>query len=86
MATILHYTLLHKDQIYGADNEQKRQYMVPMEVLSLEQNVGYHGKDAKTDALLYDLKLYKTERAAIPLKAYTVGGHLTTILEKGYAP
>ena len=83
---VAHPHLFHEYQIYGADDEQKGQYVVPVQVLTLEENVGYHGKDSQTDALLYHFQLHQVEGTAVALKTETVGGHLTAILKKGYAP
>ena len=60
--------------------------MVPMERLSLKEDVGYDGEDAKADALLHHLELYKRKGTAVALEAKSVGGYLTTILEESYAP
>ena len=78
--------LFHEHQIDRTDNQQECEEMVPVEILSLKQNVGYHGEDTETDALLEHLQLHKVEGTAIALKPQTVGGHLTTILKKGDAP
>ncbi len=60
--------------------------MVPMQVLTLEQDIGYHGEYAQTDTFLYHLQLHKVERTAIALKTHAVGRHLAAILKKGNAP
>ena len=60
--------------------------MVPMQALSLKENVGYHCKYAKTDTLLYHLQLYQAERAAVALEAHPVGRHLAAILEESNSP
>ena len=48
-----------------------------------------HRKDHKNhqcDYLLQYLQLHQTERATIPLKPDTIGGHLQAIFKKCYAP
>ena len=60
--------------------------MVPMQRLSLKQDVGYHGKDTETDALLDDLELNEIERTTIADETQSVGWHLTAILEEGDEP
>ena len=60
--------------------------MVPMQVLSLEHDIRYDGKDGQADALLYDLELHEVEWAAVAFKSQTVGRHLTAILKKGDTP
>ena len=57
-----------------------------MQILPLKQDVGNHGKDGETDALLNDLQLHKIEWAAIAIKSHTVGWHLAAILEECYTP
>ena len=60
--------------------------MVPMQRLSLEEDMGYDSEDNQGDALLYHLQLHQRERSPIVHEAYAVGGHLATILEKGDQP
>ena len=60
--------------------------MVPMQVLTLEHNIGNHSKDAKADAFLYDLQLYEVERTAIAIETNAVGWHLTAILKQSDTP
>lgn len=37
--------LFHKDKIYGQHDEYEGQHMIPVQLLSLEHNVGNNGKD-----------------------------------------
>ncbi len=60
--------------------------MVPMEMLSLEHDIGDDGKHGQRDTLLNDLKLYQREGSAIADKPHTVGWYLTAVLEEGDAP
>jgi len=76
----------HKDEVNRTYNQQERKDMIPMEVLPLEQYVGYNGKHTKADTFLNDFQLNERKWASVFLKADTVGRNLTTILEKGYPP
>ena len=78
--------LFHKYQIYGTDDEQESEDVVPMKVVALKQNVGDDGKDGQRDTLLNDLQLDEAEGAAVIDKAQTVGWHLTAILEERNHP
>lgn len=60
--------------------------MIPVQTLTLEQDIGNGCEDNKAYALLDNLELNQRERSSIALEAYAVGRHLTTILEKGDAP
>ena len=60
--------------------------MVPMEALSLEEDVGDDAEDNKRDDFLNDLQLHQRERSAIVDEAYPVGRHQETILDAGDAP
>ena len=78
--------LFHKYQVNSTNDEQERQNVIPMKVLSLKKNVGDDGEDTETDALLDDLELNEIERTAIAIESHTVGRHLTAILKERYAP
>ena len=60
--------LFHEHQIDGADNEEERQDMVPMQVCALEHDVGNDAEHGQRDTLLYDLQLNEVERSAILYK------------------
>lgn len=60
--------------------------MVPVQILTLEQDVGYHGEHSQADALLYHLQLHQVEGTAVALETHTVGRYLAAILKKGYTP
>ena len=60
--------------------------MIPMQVCALKQDVGNDGEDAQRDALLDDLQLHEVEWSAVTLEAYSVCGHLTTVLKEGNNP
>ena len=78
--------LFHKDEIDGADNEEEGEQVVPVQILTLEHDVGNHGKNTKTDALLDDLQLHEIERATITIETDAVGGHLTAIFKQSDTP
>ena len=60
--------------------------MVPMQTLSLKQNVGDDGEDDERDTLLHHLQLYQRERPAVAFETNAVGWNLTAVLEEGDAP
>ena len=78
--------LFHEHQIDGADDEQERKDVVPMQMVALKHDVGNNGKDGQRDALLHNLQLYKAERSAVADEPKPVGWHLAAILEERNAP
>ena len=78
--------LFHEYQIYGTNDEEEGQQVIPMQILALEHDIGYHGKHSKTDAFLQHLELYQVERPAIAIESHAVGWYLTAIFEKGNTP
>ena len=50
--------LFHKYQVNSTNDEQERQNVIPMKVLSLKKNVGNDGEDRQTDTLLYNFELH----------------------------
>ena len=78
--------LFHEHQIDGADNEEKCQDVVPMQVCTLEHDVGDDAEHGQRDAFLNDLQLNEVKGTAIFYKAETIGRYLTTVFKKGDAP
>ena len=78
--------LFHKHQVDGAEDEEECQKMVPVEVLMLEHDIGYDGKDGQRYTLLDDLELYQIEGAAIAFETHPVGRNLTAVFKEGDAP
>ena len=60
--------------------------MVPMELLPLEDDVGYDAEDDKRDDFLYDLQLHQGEGSAVVDEANAVGGHHETVFDQRDAP
>ena len=60
--------------------------MVPMELLPLEDDVGYDAEDDKRDDFLYDLQLHQREGSAVVDEANPVSRHKEAVLDAGYAP
>ena len=60
--------------------------MIPVQTLSLKENVSDDRKDDERNAFLYDLELYEVEGASVIYKTDTVGGYLTAIFKEGYGP
>lgn len=60
--------------------------MVPVQTLTLEENVGNDGEDDEGYAFLYHLELNQREGAAVVDKANTVGGYLTAVLKESDSP
>ena len=57
-----------------------------MELLPLEDDVGYDAEDDKRDDFLYDLELLQRERSAIINEADTVCRHQKAVLDAGNRP
>lgn len=60
--------------------------MVPFQGESIEKEEAEHDEHHKGYNLLNDLELHEGEWAAVSLETDSVGGHLTAIFEKRYAP
>lgn len=60
--------------------------MVPMQLLPLEDQVGYHAEDNQGDDFLYDFQLHQREWTTIINKADSVGRHQETVLYAGNHP
>ena len=77
---------LHEHQIDGADDEQERQDVIPVEVVALEHDIGHDSEHSQRDALLYDLQLHQVEGSTIVNESQPIGRHLATVFEEGDAP
>ena len=60
--------------------------MVPMQVLTLEHQVGYYHKYYQRDAFLHHLQLYQREGTAVAYESQPVGGYLAAVFKEGDAP
>ena len=60
--------------------------MIPVQTLSLKEDISDDRKDDERNAFLYDLELYEVERTSVIYKTDTVGGYLTAIFKEGYGP
>ena len=60
--------------------------MVPMQALSLEEDVGDDGEDDERHALLNHLELNQVEGTAIIDESDSVGRYLTAVFEEGDRP
>ena len=60
--------------------------MIPVQTLSLKEDISDDCKDDERNAFLYDLELYEVERTSVIYKTDTVGGYLTAIFKEGYSP
>ena len=60
--------------------------MIPVERLTLKEDIGDGGKDYQRHALLDNLQLNERERTAVAIESQAVGGYLKAILEEGDEP
>ena len=60
--------------------------MVPVQMGTLEHDVGNDAEHGQRDTLLDNLQLNKVEGTSVFDKAQSVGRNLTTVLEEGDAP
>ena len=60
--------------------------MVPMQVCSLEHDVGNDAEHSQRDTLLNNLQLNEVEGAAILHETDTIGRHLTAVFKESDAP
>lgn len=59
--------------------------MIPVQTLSLKEDISDDCKDDERNAFLYDLELYEVEGASVIYKTDTVGGYLTAIFKEAMA-
>ena len=76
----------HKNKINRCHQTERRNSMIPVELLMLENEIRQYGKHHQRDALLNNLQLNQIERSAIACKTYSVGRNLTTVFEECYRP
>ena len=85
-----HYKILRLDRQErendGGDEAEEGRKVIPVELLTLEQEHGDDGEYGQRDHLLDDLKLEQTERAAVTLESDTVGRNHEAIFGQGDAP
>ena len=79
-------SFVHKHQVNGANDEKECQNMVPVQMGTLEHDIGNDAEDGQRDTLLNNLQLDEVEGAAVIDKAQTVGRHLAAVLEESNAP
>ena len=60
--------------------------MIPVQSLSLKEDIGDDGEDDKRYAFLNHLELHQIKRSAIIHETDAIGWHLTAILEEGNSP
>ena len=60
--------------------------MIPVQSLSLKEDIGDDGEDDKRYAFLYHLELDQIKRSAIIHETDAVGWYLTAIFEEGDGP
>ena len=60
--------------------------MIPVQSLSLEEDIGDDGEDDKRYAFLYHFELDQIKRSAIIHETYAVSWYLTAIFEEGDGP
>jgi hypothetical protein len=83
---LMEFLLFHEDKINRADDEQKGEDMVPVEVCALKHNVRNDTEHRNGNALLNHFKLNDVEGTSVAVEAETVGGHLTTVFKEGDSP
>ena len=79
-------TLFHKHEIDGGDETDECGEVIPVQALSLEEDVGDDGEDDERYALLYHLELNQGEGTAVVYEPDAVGGYLAAIFEEGDSP
>jgi len=78
--------LFHEYEVHGGYQADEGCEVIPVQALSLEEDVGDDGEDDERHALLYHLQLYQGEGTAVIHKTDAIGWHLTAIFEKGNGP
>ena len=85
-ADLAQFLLLHEHEVDGGNEAEEGSKVVPVQTLTLEENVGNDGEDDEGYAFLYHLELNQREGAAVVDKANTVGGYLTAVLKESDSP
>ena len=85
-ADLAQFLLLHEHEVDGGNEAEEGCKVVPVQILTLEENVGNDGEDDEGYAFLYHLELNQWEGAAVVDKANTVGGYLTAVLKESDSP
>ena len=85
-ADLAQFLLLHEHEVDGGNEAEEGCKVVPVQTLTLEENVGNDGEDDEGYAFLYHLELNQCEGAAVVDKANTVGGYLTAVLKESDSP
>ena len=85
-AELAQFLLLHEHEVDGGNEAEEGCKVVPVQTLTLEENVGNDGEDDEGYAFLYHLELNQWEGAAVVDKANTVGGYLTAVLKESDSP
>lgn len=60
--------------------------MIPMELLTLEENIRDDAEDDKRYDLLYNLQLHQRERTTVADESDTIGRHQEAVLDAGNCP
>ena len=77
---------LHEHEIDRHDQADAGGEVVPVELLTLENQGGEKDEDHEGDDLLNDFQLHEGKGTAVLLKTDAVGGHLGAIFEESDAP
>ena len=85
-ADLAQFLLLHEHEVDGGNEAEEGSKVVPVQTLTLEENVGNGGEDDEGYAFLYHLELNQREGTAVVDKANTVGGYLTAVLKESDSP
>lgn len=80
------YPLFHKHEIHSRHQTDKCSQVIPMQRLAFEDESGKDSKDNQRNNFLNNFKLHQAERAAVSVKADTVGRHLTGVFRQGNQP
>ena len=78
--------LFHENEINGGYQAEEGCEVIPVQALSLEENVGDDGEYDERHAFLYHLELDQGEGTAIVDESDAVGWHLATVFEEGDSP
>ena len=84
--SVLLIRLFHEYEINGCNQAAEGCEMIPVQSLSLKENIGDDGEDDERYAFLYHLELDQIKRSAIIHETDAVGWYLTAIFEEGDSP
>ena len=81
-----HGSTLLEHEIHRQYQADHRCQMIPMQLLSLEEDIGHNAEDDQGDDFLDYLELHEREGTAVAHESDAVGRHLEAVFQESYSP